>query len=67
MLMCFCTRLDSEKEIEIVFDPGPDKVTAETKPIITHCLNYAVEDGISDHSPLVVDLPLAEPPLANNR
>lgn len=30
-------------------------------------LNYALEDGISDHSPLVVDLPLAEPPLANNR
>jgi endonuclease/exonuclease/phosphatase family metal-dependent hydrolase len=30
-------------------------------------LNYGVEDRISDHNPLVVDLPLGEPPIGGKR
>jgi hypothetical protein len=28
-------------------------------------LNYSIEERISDHSPILVDLPLQEPPLPN--
>jgi hypothetical protein len=33
-------------------------------PLTMHDLNSAVPDGLSDHAPITVDLPFAEPALA---